>query len=674
MQLNITTEEIIHGVVVTDPYRWLEDRGSVETERWLHEQQQRTAAYFARCPELTAIESRVREYLDVEAIDQPARVQKWYFYRRRRKGREQSCICVRDISSGAETVLVDPASEGKFTSVEIYRIAPDASLLAYTVKHGGEDRRKIRFFDLNQGDRLADKIALGYARGLVFAMDGYFYAQEIDANVSDHEIRYNAFGDAASHRTVYRVPRTPGSKLILSGNAHRLAAIWTRPQGENVVASLAIAGIERFSTWHEVFSDRRLPCGIILHRGHIFALVESASKDSQLVELSEDGRETRTVIPGIAGVLHQIVITRDRIFVSYRSTAGVTVMDMWLMTGERLLSIDLPAGGTIRVQPVYDENADSVFYSHESFDTPPTIYEYNLQTETSRIWHERGPCGRSEGLILRDVYIPSKDGTLVPLTIVSPARTEAVTTRPVIITSYGGFGVSMTPQFSVLVAIMMELGADFAIPHTRGGGEGGSQWHDAGRGRNRQSSFDDFIAAVEWLCIRGLTTPRQIAIFGGSNSGLLVAAAMTQRPDLFGAVLCIAPLLDMVRYEAFDHAAKWRREYGTVEDADDFRALYAYSPYHRVAENVNYPATLFVSGDKDDRCNPAHVRKMAARLQERTAQKSPVIVDYNPERGHSPTLPLSVRVPALARRVAFLCRELHISLANGGPDETSCSS
>lgn len=171
-----------------------------------------------------------------------------------------------------------------------------------------------------------------------------------------------------------------------------------------------------------------------------------------------------------------------------------------------------------------------------------------------------------------------------------------------------------------------------------------------------------------------MTTPRQIAIFGGSNSGLLVAAAMTQRPDLFGAVLCIAPLLDMVRYEAFDHAAKWRREYGTVEDADDFRALYAYSPYHRVAENVNYPATLFVSGDKDDRCNPAHVRKMAARLQERTAQKSPVIVDYNPERGHSPTLPLSVRVPALARRVAFLCRELHISLANGGPDETSCSS
>ena len=234
--------------------------------------------------------------------------------------------------------------------------------------------------------------------------------------------------------------------------------------------------------------------------------------------------------------------------------------------------------------------------------------------------------------------------------------------------------MTMTPQFSVLVAIMMELGADLAIPHIRGGGEGGQQWHDAGRARNRQFSFDDFIAAAEWLCRKGLTTPGQLGIFGGSNSGLLVAAAMTQRPDLFGAVVCIAPLLDMVRYEAFNHAVKWRREYGTVEDPDDFRALYAYSPYHRVAEHVNYPATLFVSGDKDDRCNPAHVRKMAARLQGRSEQTSPVIVDYSEERGHSPAMPMSVRIPALARRVAFLCRELHIPLPKGGLDEASCPS
>ena len=275
---------------------------------------------------------------------------------------------------------------------------------------------------------------------------------------------------------------------------------------------------------------------------------------------------------------------------------------------------------------------------------------------------------------MREVSITSKDGTLVPLTLVSFDRSaDAATPRPVIMTSYGGFGVPVTPQFSVLVTMLMELGAVFAIPHIRGGGEGGKEWHYVGRARNRQLSFDDFIAAAEWLCRQGLTTPARIGIFGGSNSGLLVGAAMTQRPDLFGAVVCIAPLLDMVRYEVFDQAVKWRTEYGTVDDPDDFRALYAYSPYHRIAENVNYPATLFVSGDKDDRCNPAHVRKMAARLQGRSAQKSPVIVDYSEERGHSPVLPLSVRVPALARRVAFLCRQLGIPVASGGFDDMARS-
>jgi prolyl oligopeptidase len=204
------------------------------------------------------------------------------------------------------------------------------------------------------------------------------------------------------------------------------------------------------------------------------------------------------------------------------------------------------------------------------------------------------------------------------------------------------------------------------VPHIRGGGEFGKAWHDAGRARNRQTSFDDFIAAAEWLCDQGATTPCQLGIFGGSNSGLLVAAAMTQRPDLFGAMVCIAPLLDMVRYEQFDEAVKWRREYGTVDDPEDFRALYAYSPYHHVAEDVDYPPILFVTGDQDDRCNPAHVRKMAARLQGRSVQKSIVIVDYSQERGHSPVLPLSVRIPALARRITFLCRELNITIPEGG--------
>jgi prolyl oligopeptidase len=228
-------------------------------------------------------------------------------------------------------------------------------------------------------------------------------------------------------------------------------------------------------------------------------------------------------------------------------------------------------------------------------------------------------------------------------------------------------------MFSVLVALLLDCGAHFALPHIRGGGEFGNGWHNAGRRRNRQTSFDDFFAAAEWLCREGITSPSQLAIFGGSNSGLLVGVAMTQRPELFRAVLCIAPLLDMVRYEYFDQALKWREEYGSCENEEDFLALYAYSPYHRISANGEYPAVLFVAGDKDDRCTPAHVRKMAARLLGSTSQNGPVLVDYSIERGHSPVLPLSVRIEALARRVVFLCRELNLPFLRGDRHETVCA-
>jgi prolyl oligopeptidase len=237
--------------------------------------------------------------------------------------------------------------------------------------------------------------------------------------------------------------------------------------------------------------------------------------------------------------------------------------------------------------------------------------------------------------------------------------------RVVLMTSYGGFGVSQTPKYSPLVEIMLGLDVVVTIPHIRGGGEFGEEWHTAGRRRQRQISFDDFISGAEWLCKGGITAPRKLGIYGGSNAGLLVAAVMTQRPDLMQAVLCIAPLLDMIRYERFDRAARWKDEYGTVEDADDFFSLYRFSPYHQVLERVNYPSTLFVSGDQDDRCNPAHARKMTARLQNRPSQTNPILLDYSKERGHAAAMPLSFRVDALTLRLAFLCRELKVTVTRG---------
>lgn len=382
-----SAEEIIHGMQVRDPFRWLEDRGLSETQRWIDAQRASCEAYFAGCQALPILRNRVRMLLDTETLDQPVAAGEYRFYRRREQGREQASIYVCNTTTGAERCLVEPSGWGPFASVTIHRV-------------------------------------------------------------------------------------------------------------------------------------------------------------------SDDGR--------------------------------------------------------------------------------------------------------------------------IPLTLVALPGTSFHQNQPVIMTGYGGFGAPLTPQYSVLVNIMLELGAIFVVPHVRGGGEFGSSWHEAARGASRQTAVEDFTRAAEWLCSEGITTPRRLAIFGGSNAGLLVAAAMTGKPGLFRAVLSIAPLLDMVRYERFDQAAKWRSEYGSVANAAEFGALLSYSPYHQVRRNIDYPAVLFVTGDSDDRCNPAHVRKMAARLQERAAQHHPVLVDYSAERGHSPVLPLSVRIEALARRIAFLCRELGIQVCKEEWNDVTC--
>jgi prolyl oligopeptidase len=234
--------------------------------------------------------------------------------------------------------------------------------------------------------------------------------------------------------------------------------------------------------------------------------------------------------------------------------------------------------------------------------------------------------------------------------------------RPAIMTSYGGYGVPMTPQFSVFVCFLMERGCLFALPNIRGGSEFGVEWHKSAKRKNRQVAIDDFLAAAEWLIEAGRTKSQKLGIFGGSNSGLLVGAAMTQRPDLFHAVVCMVPMLDMLRYHLFDNAHVWADEFGTADNPDDFPALAGYSPYHRIRDGVAYPAVMIVSGDSDQNCNPLHARKMTARLQAANASANPILLDYTRFRGHSPVLPLRERVEALTDRMAFLCDQLRLSV------------
>jgi prolyl oligopeptidase len=667
----ISTKEVFHGVTVFDPYRWLEDRGSPETEEWILSQKERLDSYFSNLPDLDALRLRVSEFLNVEVIDQATQVGDLCFYRRRAKHQEQACICVQDVATAGEQVLVDPNQQGQFVSAKIYIISDDGSLLAYELRDGGEDKTAIHIVEVATGRTLPEQLETGYCRGLAFSSDNtaFYYCHERET-VGDHLIKCRQFGVTEQDRVVFRRMRTPRSRLVLMFDEFYLGAAYVHDQASDLAVDFYLARRGQDERWECVFANRPLPCAPFLKEGRILMLTEEEAPNGKIVELSETGVPSRVIVPEAESPIQELSMTQDSIYVSYL-IRGETVVCVYSLSGECLGQISLPGNGSLRFLPNHSGRSNTFFYAYESFTEPLSIRRYRPETDESEMWSNGSASYLGARCGVQHFAYLSKDRTEIPITLLMGGEGADFGERPVILTSYGGFGASMTPQFSVLVSILVELGAVFAVPNIRGGSEKGKAWHEAARRRNRQVAIDDFISAAEWLCAQRITSPDKLAIFGGSNSGLLVGAALTQRPDLFRAVLCIAPLLDMVRYEQFGRARKWEEEYGTVTNAADFHALFAYSPYHHVDAERNYSAIMFVTGDKDDRCDPAHVRKMAARLQDRVAQKNPILVDYSPQRGHCPVLPLSVRIDALTRRIAFLCHELNLPLPSGGRFETT---
>jgi prolyl oligopeptidase len=353
-------------------------------------------------------------------------------------------------------------------------------------------------------------------------------------------------------------------------------------------------------------------------------------------------------------------VSGDRIFVRYlrELRSEIEVFDL---TGTPLGQVPIHSPDTVRLLGGADTGGE-ILFEQESFTRPIRISCYRAGDAGATLWAERKVPFDSEAFRHTQAWFEANDGSRIPMFLAGREEVLAGGSHPVIMTGYGGYGVPMTPQFSVLVAFLMERGCLFALPNIRGGSEFGAQWHEAAQRGKRQVAFDDFLAAAEWLIAMGKTEPKRLAIFGGSNSGLLVGAALTQRPELFCAVLCMVPMLDMLRYHLFDNAHVWREEFGCADNSEDFPALLGYSPYHHVTEKTAYPAIMLVSGDADQNCNPMHARKMTARLQAANASDNPIFLDYSRYRGHSPVLPLSERVEALTDRLAFLSDRLQLAV------------
>jgi prolyl oligopeptidase len=374
------------------------------------------------------------------------------------------------------------------------------------------------------------------------------------------------------------------------------------------------------------------------------------------VDLRNPARDNwRQVIPESSAAMEGFSLAGGKLFVNYLEDVHSRVR-IFEPGGKPVRDIRFPALGTVS-SVTGQWTSPETFFQFESFHLPETIYRYHAATGRQQIWAQSNMPIRTDDLELKQVWYESKDRTKIPMFLLHRRGIKLDGSNAAFLTGYGGFNVSMTPEFSPTAVLWAEKGGVFALPNLRGGGEFGDRWHRAGMLANKQNVFDDFIAAAEWLVKEGYTRPARLAISGRSNGGLLMGAALTQRPDLFRAVICGYPLLDMVRYHTFLVARWWVPEYGSSEDPAQFKSIYAYSPYHRVKPGTRYPAVLFVTGDSDTRVAPLHARKMAALLQASGSER-PVLLDYDTRAGHSRGMPVSRQIEDLTDQLSFLLWQL----------------
>jgi prolyl oligopeptidase len=662
--------EVLHGMPVTDPYRWLEDQESPRTREWISTQTRYARSYLDSIPDRDRIRQRIRQLLDVETCDSLQKVGGRYFFRKRMVGQEQSCIYLREGRDGPDQLLVDPARRGTgpHTAVKPLRISLDGRLLLYEVKQGGERTGTFELLDVRTRETLPDVLPRGYLRGFAFAPDSqaFNYVHEaLEAKQSNHRAAYkHVLGTSfAEDKEVFFAGEDKNLRLHIAPGVEHLGFLVVRSQ-ENAVTDFYLWPFEGPDDPEPVILNARYMFGpLLLKNGRILAVTDREAPNLRIVEIRRrKGLEPEflDVVPCSDLPIQNWTVNGNRIFVSYPRKLQ-TEIDIFDLSGKTLGHVPVDPWDTVRLLGS-SEDGYELFFEQESFTKPVQICSYLPAKSEVTLWAEREIPFDPKGFRHTQVWFPAKDGTQIPMFLVGRPEVLEEGGHPTIMTSYGGYGVPMTPQFSVFVAFLIERGCLFALPNIRGGSEFGAKWHNAAKRRNRQVAFDDFIAAAEWLIETARTEPHKLAIFGGSNSGLLVGAAMTQRPDLFRAVICMVPMLDMLRYHLFDNADVWKDEFGTAEDPEDLAALLSYSPYHNVRDGTAYPATMIVSGDSDQNCNALHARKMTARLQAANVSSYPIFLDYSRHRGHSPVLPLSQRIEALTDRMAFLCDQLDLTM------------
>lgn len=664
----VDVKDILHGITVEDPYRWLEDGKAPEVQAWMKAQDVLARGELKKGPEHDAIAARLKELFYVDSLGAPRHRGDRYFYSRRHASKEKAVVYWKKGKTGAEKVLFDPNEWSKDGSVSLggWSVSWDGKLVAYQVHRNNSDEATLKVMDVATGKvSEGDSIEGGkYAHASWTPKgDGFYYTWlPTDPAIKDAdrpgyaEVRFHRLGDDPKKDRIVR-ERTGDSSTFLSGYLSRDGhwLILTIEHGWSSQDVFFLDTREKKAEFRPLAVGRKAHFSVHPYKDRFYVTTDEGAPRSRIfvVDPRKPERDAwKEIVPERAdAILDGAGVIGGRLALSYLKnvTSRLEIHDL---DGKLLHEVPLPGLGTMG-GPSGREDEDEAYFSYESFTTPSEIHELSMKTFQTKLYSKVVVPVDPTPYTVEQVFYPSKDGTKVSMFVVHRKDLKKDGRARTLMFGYGGFQISETSHFSASIYPWLERGGIYAVPNLRGGSEYGEEWHKHGMLLEKQNVFDDLFGAAEFLIKEGFTKADRLAVYGGSNGGLLTGAAITQRPDLFSAVVCAVPLLDMVRYHKSGSGGTWVQEYGSAEDPEQFKAIFAYSPYHHVKPGTKYPPLLLLSADSDDRVDPMHARKFAAAMQAASAG-GPVLLRVEKNSGHGGADLLRAEVEKGADRYAFL--------------------
>jgi prolyl oligopeptidase len=670
-------EDAVQGHKIVDRYRYLENPNDPDTQLYVEQELNYTRSILDPLPGRDKINARLSQLLEIGTVGAPQMGGKYYFHTRREGNQNQPILYVRDGLTDKDRVLVDVnrmSSDGT-VALDWWYASEDGEYVAYGTSPSGSEQSTLHLVESATGKVLGNSIERTSAASLAWKRDnsGFFYTRypkkgdvPEGQEVYNRHVFYHALGaDPARDPLIFGEGLNPElwPNVSLSEDDRWLLIDvgegWTKTE-------MYLQDLHSKNPPLKITTGKDFLYGAEFFEGKLYITTnEDASHYRVFVaDAANPKRENwKEIIPQSDAVLRGASVTGGKLLAQYEHNATAE-LKLFALDGKKLADIPLPAiGDVFSTSGRYDRN--EIFFGFQSFTVPPSVYRVDLTDVKSAVWAKvDAPSIDPSAYNVQQDWYTSKDGTKVPMFVVSKKGIEKNGKNPTLLTGYGGFNVSLTPTFSRSTYLWMEHGGIYAVANLRGGAEFGEDWHRAGMLDKKQNVFDDFIAASEYLIAQKYTDRDHLAIIGGSNGGLLMGAMITQRPDLFRAVVCAVPLLDMLRYQNFQIAKLWIPEYGSADDAKQFEWLYAYSPYHHVTPGQEYPAILFMTGDTDTRVDPMHAKKMAALMQAEAkngaSQQKPILLRIETKAGHGQGKPVTKQIEESTDMYSFLFWQLGI--------------